>query len=213
MSGKKVETPKKKNSVQIQIPQSSTTTAITNQPQQAASVVLLPSVEIQTLQAELSLQKLSKEIVHLRNQQRESLRARRLEVLNKKKRAQARRESYLQEMNELQKQLKEAYETNQMLTENLQRKEQQVIRIEQNVELLSGQNQEMNDLILSLQKDLREEKEKEKELQQKNEEIEKLRKDEKEKWFHEKEILKNQKISSELQIEVLTKSNEKNEQR
>jgi myosin heavy subunit len=215
MSGKRVETPKKVLSVQIQIPQSSTTR--TNQPNGAVAAatapVLLPSVEIQTLQAELSLQKLSKEIVHLRNQQRESLRARRMEVLDKKKRAQARRESYLREMSELQKQLRESHETKQKLEENLQMKDQKLTIVETNSELLSGQNQEMNELIQNLQKEIAEARKSYKELQEKNEEIEKVKRDEKERWNAEKEVLRNQKLSCELQIEVLTRSNEKNEQR
>jgi hypothetical protein len=62
------------------------------------SLSVLPSMEIEALQAELALQKLSREIVFLRNQQRESIHQRRAEVMEKKKRADNRRKSYTEEL-------------------------------------------------------------------------------------------------------------------
>ncbi|CAE7564746.1 unnamed protein product, partial [Symbiodinium microadriaticum] len=58
----------------------------------------VPLIEIEALQAELALQKLSKEIVFLRNRQRESLQQRRKEVFEKKKRADERRKAHAEEL-------------------------------------------------------------------------------------------------------------------
>lgn len=177
------------------------------------SLPVLPSIEIQTLQAELSLQKLSKEVVHLRNQQRESLKARRLEVLEKKKRAQARRESYLQEMNQLQSQLREALNLNERYRETIEINQQTITILEGKVELLSNQNKDLNDQVLSLQNELAESRNIFQHLQGEKAREEENHQSEKVKWMNERETLRKEKMSCELQIEVLTKSNEKSEER
>lgn len=196
------------NSVKIQ---SQPLRGESNIPQQAP--VLLPSIEIQTLQAELSLQKLSKEVIYLRNQQRESLKARRFEVLEKKKRAQERRESYLKEMSQLQTQLHEATEINRQQEDTIKIHSQTITILEGKIELMSKHNKELNESVLELQSELAEYQMKYQELQDVKAKENELFKLEKDKWLADREVLNKEKMSYELQIEVLTKSNEKSEQR
>ena len=67
-------------------------------PQQEIPAHVLPSLAIQSLAAENAMEKLSKEIVYLRNQQRIALKDRRLEALAKKKRAEERRQQHKQDL-------------------------------------------------------------------------------------------------------------------
>lgn len=67
----------------------------------------LPSVEIEALQAELALQKLSREIVLLRNQQRVSIQQRRAEMVEKRERADRRRQSYMDKLQQSQERVSE----------------------------------------------------------------------------------------------------------
>jgi hypothetical protein len=182
-------------------------------PAPAVPQVMLPSIEIQTLQAELSLQKLSKEIIYLRNQQRESLRLRRLEIVEKKKRAQGRRESYLEEMSQLQFQLKETVERNHHLIETVELNEQKIKVMEGNHELLTEQNREYGEMIERLQRELSDSQQLCERLREEKESYEKERLEEKEQWVSEKETMRREKVFLELQLETLSKSNEKNEQR
>jgi hypothetical protein len=67
----------------------------------------LPTMELQSLQAEMSLQHLSEEVIQLRNKQRALLKERWNQVKEKKARAGERRNKYHTELNELQQRVVE----------------------------------------------------------------------------------------------------------
>jgi hypothetical protein len=79
----------------------------------------LPSLGLQALQAELSLQKLSEEVIQLRNKQRNLLKERWQQVKEKKSRADVRRQQHLNELAELrQKSIDMASENQQLRAHN-----------------------------------------------------------------------------------------------
>jgi hypothetical protein len=67
----------------------------------ATAVSLIPSLGLQAIQAELSLQQLSEEVIQLRNKQRNLLKERWQQVKEKKSRAEARRQQHMSELNDL----------------------------------------------------------------------------------------------------------------
>ena len=68
----------------------------------SSGLKLIPSVQLQALEAELSLQQLSEEVIQLRNKQRAALKDRWNKVKEKKKRAEERRMKHVSELNQLQ---------------------------------------------------------------------------------------------------------------
>lgn len=80
---------------------------------------MVPSMDMQTLQAEMSLQKLSEEVIQLRNKQRSLLKERWVQVRDKKSRAEARRQQHIQEIEELRNRIaKVTNECNDLKTTN-----------------------------------------------------------------------------------------------
>jgi hypothetical protein len=84
----------------------------------------LPSIDIHSLQAEIALEKIGKEVIRLRNQQRILLHERRLVAKEKKIRADTRRAKYEYEFNEMRKRVvenKEKYNALNDHTDSIQR--------------------------------------------------------------------------------------------
>lgn len=129
---------------------------------------LIPSLGIDSLQTELYLDKLSKEIVFMRNQQRNTLRERRMLMVEKKQRAEDRRKKYnqdlinkaemvekLQHQNDLlQKQLTAlnlSLESSQGTISFLQQKQEEIknnlLNYEQEIQCLRGRIQEYEETI------------------------------------------------------------------
>jgi hypothetical protein len=80
---------------------------------------IVPSIDMQALQAELSLQKLSEEVIQLRNKQRSLLKERWVQVRDKKSRAEARRQQHMMEVEELRNRIiKLTAECNDLKTAN-----------------------------------------------------------------------------------------------
>jgi hypothetical protein len=69
--------------------------------------IKLPSIDIHSLQAEIALEEIGKEVIRLRNQQRILLHERRLIAKEKKIRADTRRAKYEYEFNEMRKKIVE----------------------------------------------------------------------------------------------------------
>ena len=79
-------------------------------------VVRLPGINIASLQAEIALEDISKEVVRLRNQQRNLLQERRQVAREKKSRADSRRAQYDLELRDIKSRLKQQELENESLT-------------------------------------------------------------------------------------------------
>lgn len=100
----------------------------------------LPSMELQTLQAELSLQKLSEEVIQLRNKQRSLLKERWNQVKEKKARAEERRAQHQKELNELRQRVSQVERQNEDLTVLNNNLTANIKSSENSIELLKSAN-------------------------------------------------------------------------
>jgi hypothetical protein len=80
--------------------------------------IQLPSIDINSLQAEIALEEIGKEVIRLRNQQRILLHERRLIAKEKKIRADTRRAKYEYEFNEMRKKIVESEEKCNVLNDH-----------------------------------------------------------------------------------------------
>jgi hypothetical protein len=88
-------------------------------PLQHEELRLLPGLNIASFQAEIALEEISKEVVRLRNQQRNLLQERRQIAREKKLRAESRRAQYDLELRDLKQKLQLSEESNESLTSQL----------------------------------------------------------------------------------------------
>jgi hypothetical protein len=88
-------------------------------PLQHEELRLLPGLNIASFQAEIALEEISKEVVRLRNQQRNLLQERRQIAREKKMRAESRRAQYDLELRDLKQKLQLSEESNESLTSQL----------------------------------------------------------------------------------------------
>jgi hypothetical protein len=116
-------------------------------------------------------------------------------------------------MSQLQFQLKEALEVNRHLKETVELTEQKLRLFEEENNLLTRQNKECQEMIEKTDREWNESQQLCRRLREEKEAIDRDRAEEKEQWSVERETSRREKVFLELQIETLTKSNEKNEER
>ena len=169
------------------------------------SALNLPSLEIEALQAELALEKLSKEIVFLRNQQRESLIQRRKEVLQKKQRAEERRKAHAQEVvtlrqsqERLMADLREARSTNETLTISLQTAHEGKLLVDQQLQDSAATIQSQRSQITTLRDTIDR-------LEASLETEKKTYADNEAAWMNEKATLERCLLASQCDLSALTK--------
>lgn len=173
----------------------------------------LPGLNIASFQAEIALEEISKEVVRLRNQQRNLLQERRQIAREKKLRAESRRAQYDLELRDLKQKLKVSEERNESLTS-------QIDRIQKNLEVaIFSRDTIQMDLDIK-EKESDEIKEKLVELQIKlkkyvddlhNEKCEHRTKEDK--WIEERSVFKAEMLRNNLLSAVVQQSLEANETR
>lgn len=172
---------------------------------------LLPGLNIASFQAEIALEEISKEVVRLRNQQRNLLQERRQIAREKKLRAESRRAQYDLELRDLKQKFKLCEERNESLAS-------QIGSLQQNLEItVFSRDTLQSDLDLK-EKESEEIKEKVMELQAKlkkyaedlhNERSESRAKEDK--WITERNAFKAEILRNNLLSAVVQQSLEANE--
>ena len=94
---------------------------------------IVPSLDIQSFQAEQALEVLGREVVRLRNQQREVLRVRRQQAKDKKMRAESRRQAYVNELAESRRTASEFALKNDVLSNQVLALESTIKSLEETV--------------------------------------------------------------------------------
>lgn len=171
----------------------------------------LPGLNTASFQAEIALEEISKEVVRLRNQQRNLLQERRQIAREKKLRAESRRAQYDLELRDLKQKLKLSEETNESLTS-------QIGSIQKNLEItVFNRDTVQTDLDIK-EKESDEIKEKVVELQVKLKKyVEDLHKEKSEsrakedKWIEERSAFKAEILRNNLLSAVVQQSLEANE--
>jgi hypothetical protein len=199
----------KQQSVSFQPPE--TATQQQQQPPDAAPT--LPSLAVQSLEAERAMEKLSKEIVYLRNQQRIALKDRRVEARNKKLRAEERRRKHQQDLLTAHQQVAALQLENKRLGEQVAVLEVSLLGAEESKALASGALQSTKAVLV--------------EQQQRAEQLEErvvgtaeLLKQREAEWAGREadlaakgEALRTSLVTAELHVSVMAKSNEAAEER
>ena len=174
---------------------------------------VFPSLAMQSLEAENAMDKLSKEILYLRNQQRVALKQRRIEARNKKLRADERRRKYqedlanaLHDAAELKIEKKQLEEKISVLELTLKGAEESKALIADALEKNAGVLEEQNEKI--------------RELETRIEDKDKLLSEKEDDWLQIKaemnsdmESLRKALVKAELHVSVMIKSNEATEER
>jgi len=178
-----------------------------------AAQIQLPSVAMVPLQAEIALEQISKEVVRLRNQQRNLLQDRRQAAREKKQRAESRRAQHLMELRELQARLAQS-------VDDSARHQEKAASLQRSLDAaLSSKDILMADLEAK-DKDVAEMKTRSQRLQleadQRASDMEALRRDHErkvEEWENERAALKAEITRSGMLAAVVQQSLEVNEAR
>jgi hypothetical protein len=173
----------------------------------------MPSIQLPTVQAELALDEISKEVLRLRNQQRTMLKERKQNAKSSKQRAEDRRLQYNEEMKNLKKIAQESTLTVTNMQEKIDGLEKQILS-EQNTK------QYLKETITSLTSNINVLEEKNENSQQEIQDfkseiitIKKEWKSSEKEWLGDKRNLENSCQRAELLVSVMQKSTEENEAR
>jgi hypothetical protein len=179
----------------------------------AGPSVQLPSLSTQSLQAELAIDEISKEVIRLRNKQKALLKERQAMAKEKKLRAEQRRQQYLNTLNEHNKQLQQAEAETETLKSEQQLLQSQFNRVSSNRDTLEQQllvEQQTNKELLQSIQELRAV------IATRNNEVAALKTE----VQHIKDLrtadtreLQSQVARAELMVSVLQRSTEANEER
>ena len=107
----------------------------------------IPIVEMKSIQAELALQELGQEVVRIRNQQREVLRQRRIQLSEKKKRAHDRRMQYLSELQQFTQKCEMVSKENKELKDHIHILNTQIQSLKETKELFQSTSLTMDETI------------------------------------------------------------------
>jgi hypothetical protein len=179
----------------------------------AGQSIQLPSLSTQSLQAELAIDEISKEVIRLRNKQKALLKERQAMAKEKKLRAEQRRQQYLNTLNEHNKQLQQAEAETETLKSEQQLLQSQFNRVSSNRDTLEQQllvEQQTNKELLQSIQELRAV------IASRNNEVAALKTE----VQHIKDLrtadtreLQSQVTRAELMVSVLQRSTEANEER
>lgn len=173
----------------------------------------LPSLAMQSLEAERAMEKLSKEIVHLRNQQRLALRDRRVEAVRKKTRAEERRQQHQRALVEAQHQAEVLGSREKSLMQRVEILEQATMGAEETRDL-SMKTLKSTQEVVEQQKEMIERLLKEvSELETRAAEKEDERIERESVVEREKKELRARLVTAELHVQVMARSNEAAEER
>jgi chromosome segregation ATPase len=167
----------------------------------------------QALQAELALQEISKEVVRLRNQQRNLLQERRRIAREKKLRAEARRAHYQVELKALRDRATEAEAENFSLKETVESLQRDLEISENNRSFLKSSINFLESTIKDLNDNINERQLEIESLRSKIIEDEALTKEVEKSWSTERTILKEEILRCKLQAELAMKNVDENNAR
>eukprot|EP01041_Mallomonas_annulata_P004252 gene4252-8455_t len=163
----------------------------------------IPTADMQSIQAELALQELGKEVIRLRNQQREVLRQRRLQTREKKLRAEDRRAKYMtdfQDMtikfNLINIQNQELVDCNKALQSQIEALQETKTILQNSLEISNKTINEQHEKITQLYSNIED-------IKHSNEEKDVILKESEEKWTSEKIVLREKITKLDFQLEVI----------
>lgn len=185
--------------------------SVSFQPQQTSHI--LPSLAIQSLEAENAMEKLSKEIVYLRNQQRIALKNRRVEALAKKRRAEERRKKHQEDLTTAHQEVTTLQLEKRTLEDKVRVLELSLLSAEESKTLISGTLDANKEVLL-------EQKQAIEKLQAQLTSGEELLSEREAEWnkkevdlIAQNETMRVALVKAELHVAVLVKSNEAAEER
>ena len=179
----------------------------------ATATSLIPSLGLQAIQAELSLQQLSEEVIQLRNKQRNLLKERWQQVKEKKARAETRRQQHMSELNDLRQKAQLFHSEQETLNASLTSALSALRSAESLVEAHKESKIQLMHSLQTKDEELLVQKKLFLEAQQRISSLELELSDRKTELEAAKENFRVQLSTRDIQIEVLKNANEVNEAR
>jgi hypothetical protein len=168
---------------------------------------ILPSLHIQSLQTELALEEISKEVLRLRNQQRIVLKERKIIAEEKKSRALQRRKEYEDNIKYKTLKIEELEVLNSILKEKNESLQKQLIWNDNSKNALQDSINLLNDQILSLTTRLHDTENARNIARSEYIILQESLKAAESTWLHEKKELIDAKSKAEMMLDVVQKNN------
>lgn len=174
---------------------------------------IIPNPSIQSIQAELALEDIGKEVIRLRNQQREVLNLRRKQTVEKKARAEARRAQYVQELEKYQSELGISEAENKKLKNDILAAESSLVAAVEAKELFQASMNRCDNTITAQRVEIQTLSSQLKSVEKELEQCKQILSEKESRWKTEREQLLEKNNQQRMLLDVLKGSQEAMENR